>query len=283
MYCGAKSVSGKVLSLAPPLAGLPVGQLYRAVLDILPGVPREQSWWHESRDLLSMLQRSSYSQASEARDRVFALMNMCSDAHVAQSIAPSYRNTDMKVVQETFRYLFGFTDSDYNHSWYNAQQIIKSCSTMSSLIENLGKIKAEALSIDGRNSIALSMDELYRMSEGRGRDVSGALRFGLRYANVRQEQIGPRTFEAMTSHTEGGRELVQLLLDWRGSEIVVTEGVLTAAAGNPGQGKEVMQLLLEQRGSEVEVTEGVITAAAGNYGQGKEIIQVFRDWRGESV
>jgi hypothetical protein len=41
---------------------------------------------------------------------------------------------------------------------------------------------------------------------------------------------------------------MQLLLKQRGEDVVVTEEVVKAAAGNKYSGKEVVQLLLEHRG-----------------------------------
>jgi len=49
---------------------------------------------------------------------------------------------------------------------------------------------------------------------------------------------------------------------------VITEEVFKAAAGNRRNGKEVMMLLLEKRGADVVITEEVIKAAAGNWRNG---------------
>jgi hypothetical protein len=44
----------------------------------------------------------------------------------------------------------------------------------------------------------------------------------------------------------------------RPDEVKITEGVVTAAAGNNETGKEILRLLLEQRPDEVKVTEGSV-------------------------
>jgi hypothetical protein len=50
--------------------------------------------------------------------------------------------------------------------------------------------------------------------------------------------------------------------------VVVTEEVLKAAARNEGNGREVMRLLLEQPGADLVITQEVVTVAAGNlYGR----------------
>ncbi|TEY15959.1 hypothetical protein BOTCAL_2527g00010 [Botryotinia calthae] len=57
---------------------------------------------------------------------------------------------------------------------------------------------------------------------------------------------------------------MKLLLEERGAEVVITEEVVKAAAGNVSSGKEVMKLLLEKRGADVVITEDVIKAAASS-------------------
>ena len=44
----------------------------------------------------------------------------------------------------------------------------------------------------------------------------------------------------------------------------MTEEIERIAAGNSGSGKEVMQLLLDQCGTDVVVTEGVVSDEARN-------------------
>ena len=45
--------------------------------------------------------------------------------------------------------------------------------------------------------------------------------------------------------------MIMLLLERRGDEIQITEGVVEAVAGNEWSGKEVIMLLLKRRGDEV--------------------------------
>ena len=50
-----------------------------------------------------------------------------------------------------------------------------------------------------------------------------------------------------------------LLLNRRGGDIPITEGVVKAAAGNWwGGGKEIIRLLLNRRGGDVPITKGVV-------------------------
>jgi hypothetical protein len=46
---------------------------WQAVLDIMPGLSREESWWNEKRDLHTLLSKFIRSKASDPRDMVYAL------------------------------------------------------------------------------------------------------------------------------------------------------------------------------------------------------------------
>lgn len=55
---------------------------------------------------------------------------------------------------------------------------------------------------------------------------------------------------------------MMLLLEQRGADLVITEEVIRAAAGNEAKGNDVIIVLLEQRETDVVITEEVIRAAA---------------------
>jgi hypothetical protein len=59
--------------------------------------------------------------------------------------------------------------------------------------------------------------------------------------------------------------------------------VVKAAAGNNRYSKEVMALLLNQQGADVVITEEVVKAAVDNYGNGKEVITFFLEQRETEV
>lgn len=75
---------------------------------------------------------------------------------------------------------------------------------------------------------------------------------------------------------------MKLLLDQGGSEVQISEDVVTAAAGNEWDGEFLIKLLLDERPSEVQITEAVVMAAARNTG-GKSIIKLLLERRGSEV
>lgn len=64
------------------------------------------------------------------------------------------------------------------------------------------------------------------------------------------------------------------LLLYKGLNLTITEGVITAAAGNEYSGEDVIRLLLNW-GLNLTTTEGVMTAAAKNKQGGKKIIKML--------
>jgi hypothetical protein len=94
------------------------------------------------------------------------------------------------------------------------------------------------------------------------------------------EQITEEEVVKIARSSEGP---MKLLLDQRGSEIQITEGVIAAAARNGKSGKAVIKLLLDQRGSEIQITEGVVTAAAGNEKSGKAVMKLLLGRRRSEV
>ncbi|KAK3353751.1 heterokaryon incompatibility protein-domain-containing protein [Lasiosphaeria hispida] len=126
-----------------------------------------------------------------------------------------------------------------------------------------------------------------RMAENETVNIAGSF-----HAEMMKFLLGQRGAEvkitegvvtAAAGNGSSGKEIMRLLLEQRGAEVKITEGVVTAVAGNQWSGKGIMKLLLEQRGAEVKITEGVVTAAAGNRWSGKEIMKLLLEQRGAEV
>ena len=68
--------------------------------------------------------------------------------------------------------------------------------------------------------------------------------------------------KAVAGNLESGKEVIILLFEQRGEEVVITEEVVKAAAGNENIREVVLVILLAQRGAEVDITETVVKTAA---------------------
>ncbi|KAK3938481.1 ankyrin repeat-containing domain protein [Diplogelasinospora grovesii] len=105
IVCGSKSVQGHIFALMPPLLGLEVDILTQAVLDIFPGPSRKNSWWSDRRDLHILLNKFATSQATEGRDKVFALLGISSDARKSGVFPPNCTRSLEEVCRDTLCFL----------------------------------------------------------------------------------------------------------------------------------------------------------------------------------
>jgi len=80
VLCGWKKVSARTFALVPSLMGIQPDSHVKSVLDIIPGQSRAESWWSRSRDLHTLLLKFRGSQATDPRDKVFALLGIASDS-----------------------------------------------------------------------------------------------------------------------------------------------------------------------------------------------------------
>jgi Tetratricopeptide repeat len=64
------------------------------------------------------------------------------------------------------------------------------------------------------------------------------------------------------------KDVMKVLLDRKRDDVQITEGVVTAAAGNRvGRAAEMMRLLLDRKGDEVHITEGAVVQIANLFNQ----------------
>ncbi|KAI1593347.1 Arp Ankyrin repeat [Pyrenophora tritici-repentis] len=227
IWCGTKFVRARTFALAPSLIGVKPERHCQAVLDIMPGRLREETWWSESRDLYNLLLKFSESKASDPRDKVYALLGISSDACDTDSLCPDYTKDLQGVIRDTSSFLFGPSDVSYE--------------TMPKLLEDLTL----------RNST--SFLELIRTSDVRAVE-SFLMRRGL------EVPLSEDMVKSAVGNEESGTDITSLFLQKRRSEVKVTEGVIKAAVGNAGHRRAIMILLLQQRETEVLVTKEIINA-----------------------
>jgi hypothetical protein len=125
------------------------------------------------------------------------------------------------------------------------------------------------------------------------------------FINWRWDQVAITEYIVKAAAAAGTRDMMELLLDQRGAQIIITENVVKAATRSDDmmnllldrRGFQItitedivkaaataregmMNLLLDRRGDEFTITEDIIQAAAGNSYSGKEMIELLLDRRG---
>jgi ankyrin repeat protein len=112
VVCGRKSVSAGIFALISSLAGKP-GPHCQAVLDIMPGPSRRDSWWSQKHDLLTLLQKFRKSEATDPRDSIYALLGMSSDACDIDFLRANYGKSMQEVVHDAISFLLLIREPGY--------------------------------------------------------------------------------------------------------------------------------------------------------------------------
>ncbi|CAO2653033.1 Nn.00g024440.m01.CDS01 [Neocucurbitaria sp. VM-36] len=236
---GEKSVSARIFALAPSLMHAYPEPHCQAVLDIMPGPSRNDSWWNYKRDLYTLLLKFNESKASDPRDMIYALLGLCLDTDDATYLPADYTKTPQQVVANAASYLFSLSDCPYR--------------TIPELI---------------RDADLLNTHTLIKLVEWE--DASDVAEFlGRRGSEV---TITEEVVEAAARNLRKGDEVMQALFEHRGSEIKITEKIVKAAVRNTVNGRAVINFILQKRRSEVEVSKELVEATAENSGCGKVII-----------
>ncbi|RGP61244.1 hypothetical protein FLONG3_10610 [Fusarium longipes] len=104
--CNLGKIPSKLFAMLPHLVGSPVSEQCQAVLDIMPGPSKDLSWWSQDRNLGTLLCKFKGSEASDPRDRVYALLGMASDTAIG-AIEADYTKEETVIVQDLCYYLYG--------------------------------------------------------------------------------------------------------------------------------------------------------------------------------
>ncbi|KAF4337340.1 heterokaryon incompatibility [Fusarium beomiforme] len=105
VICNQGKLPTRTLALLPYAMGLKISEQCQAVLDIMPGPLRRSSWWNQNRSLCHLLWKFRGCQATDPRDRVFALLGMASDMEDT-SIRADYAKTEHEVMRDLCGYLW---------------------------------------------------------------------------------------------------------------------------------------------------------------------------------
>jgi Ankyrin repeats (3 copies)/Heterokaryon incompatibility protein (HET)/Ankyrin repeats (many copies) len=105
VFCGNKSVSARTFTHVPSLLGLQPDTHCQAVLDIMPGLSRKESWWKDKRDLYTLLVKFRNSEATDERDIIYALLGISSDIYQSDFLLPDYTKSLEQVIRDTTLFL----------------------------------------------------------------------------------------------------------------------------------------------------------------------------------
>ena len=227
VYCGTKYVQARFLSLAPLLIGLIPDPHCQAVLDILPGPARKDSWWSQSRDLYTLLRNFGRSEAQDERDKIYALLGMLSYANKPHMLLPDYKKTTQDLTLDVIRFLY-FDKPDVLMPYQ--------LGTIYNLLPKLRALNKIAL----KRQVELSQKETMSI-------ILQRIDF----------EITGEMIIAATAHNSD-REVMELLFQQQGDKIRVSEEELNDASQYLSRGKRVMELSLQCQEDEVKGRDAVV-------------------------
>lgn len=103
--CGGHHISTRTFFDLAYLLGVLAKNQARAILDVLPGWRAKGSWWNQNRDLRTLLAKFQNCEATDERDKVYALLGISSDASLGNVFPPNYEKPMQEVVQNTISFL----------------------------------------------------------------------------------------------------------------------------------------------------------------------------------
>ncbi|KIM94272.1 hypothetical protein OIDMADRAFT_184373 [Oidiodendron maius Zn] len=243
IVCGGKPVSASIFARMPSLLGITPDLHCLSIIDIMPGPLQESSWWVEKRDLRTMLDKFRNSEATDSRDKIFALLGISSDIHGNNILKADYRKNLQDVVFDTISFLLNL----------NALHIRRFFNwTISDLFRNLDVLANEVL------KCAMDIGNEWLAQEGYEAVVKLLLENGAQLEKTKDAwDWTPLLWAAANGHDgENGHEAAVKLLLGKGAQLEAKSRYgRTPLSWAAGQGHEAVVKLLLEKGSQLETKD----------------------------
>ncbi|KAF9881848.1 hypothetical protein CkaCkLH20_00994 [Colletotrichum karsti] len=106
IQCSWESAPTRTFALMPELMDVKPQNRARTLLEVMPGPCREQSWWRKDRRFNTLLQKFGWFEATDERDKIFALLGISVDTAVADCPLKVDYDADMaEVCRRTISFL----------------------------------------------------------------------------------------------------------------------------------------------------------------------------------
>ncbi|CAJ2502356.1 Uu.00g097500.m01.CDS01 [Anthostomella pinea] len=210
-------------TLAPPwFTAAPIASRHESVLDMMPKSSTSVLGWIQDRSLYSLLRRFSGSEATDERDRVYALIGLCTPP---SSLSVDYTKSVTDVIGDTMVNMFP------TKIWGLPKTPIY---LMDNFLAYLESIDSDLLLSHIRSSNTKMVQSLLRSRD---------------YIRITSEMASA----AAVDETQG-KEMIAIL-QLHGNRIEVTSDVLQSIKGNQNQGKKIMEFLIQRQGMEATFTD----------------------------
>lgn len=246
LCCGTRSVSVRVFAIAPLMLNVSPSTHCQAVLDIMPGIWREATWWSKNNSLYTLLKMFGTSEATESRDLIYALRGISSDARDSKALLPDYEKSEEQLTRDVIRFIYYCDLDDFQSS---ERRYIPS------------DIRALAADLNLMNSKSCSALA--------GSSKTSNLSLFLRRPEFKIDEY---VIYALVSHDSSGKA-TQLLYQYRGSEFETSQQMIMEAVMNQFAAKEVVEVIFHNQNNQLAITEKILIAAAGNTSCGQAVLE----------
>ncbi|KAE8378076.1 heterokaryon incompatibility protein-domain-containing protein [Aspergillus bertholletiae] len=250
--CGQRSVSAHIFPLAPLLLGIAPDTHSQAVLDIMPGSAKSGTWWNMNRDLYTLLQKFSASEASLPHDTVYALLGISSDAQDTDMLRPNYANSEHDVIHDVMCFLFDEFTYDRYQSYFK---------TVRDLVKDLQMLNTSFLKHCMRSS---NLTGLENVLEWRQFGISQADITTAAQAACNDKQSLEYIDNASPVETWDYLMALEHVLQRRGYNPIITEEVVLTILSMNYNKQDTLISFLQQRRDEINITEEVFVAMLEN-------------------
>lgn len=238
----------------PAWVGVSVGKHCQPVLEIMPGPLRDRSWWGEQRDLFTLLQKFHMSQASDPRDKIYALLGIASDVSGDSALRPDYTKSIEQLILDVTAFIFPGLPPSPLCFW-----------DMGSFLSNLPRLPR--------------LYYYWILKTGKVEDVVTFLMNTRLVSNI--ERADPQSLVMAATNEVHGAEIMETLLSpgaIRQREAGITGAAIAAAVMNIVSGPRILQMLYQHGNYKIksDVFGTVVEAADLGLGCGKEVFAVFK-------
>ncbi|KAJ1328952.1 HET domain-containing protein [Microdochium nivale] len=253
VHCGDWAVSCRVFRLAPKLLRIGVSERCQHILDAMPTPKRETSWLgkEDDRTLFKLLQKFRKSEASEERDKIYALLGLY-DSPPENTLVVDYTQSEAEVVRHAIAHICMCSASCLGENI---------ASTITLFLDSLSTLHQKVLSHlvqTNREETVPSIISLFQEMDNRQLPMT----------------ISPTMLLDSVHNQYYGAVITELLLE-RGPNFPLTEEILAAVINNPSQGQATMKRLVDSRGSEIILTDDLATYIMRNGARGAAIAELL--------
>lgn len=290
--CGNKSVSASVFAISPYLFAVKPSEQAQAILDIMPGRYRYDSWWAQGHDLYTLLRKFRFSKASDPRDMIYALVRIASDPQLEETLVPDYEKTEREVIRTTVLFLCHVDIErlpEVSDGYWNAMVDDQS---MIGFLKSIDSLHAAAMDQHLRVHRGDDTTSFYISKGHNVRITNEMINIVDRQRSKKEADIETPVGLIIRHHADlallenavanwHSIPWIHFLLKSLPAEVTITEKVMELAMRN-AYSTQVLDLLFQERGSEAPVTDRVLYSAACSM-KAKEVFEVLLQARGNQI